>query len=45
MIRVHLDADADDGDDDDDGIEQLLDHLEAIISCRSYRPRRLSWFD
>ena len=43
MILVHLDDD--DDDDDDDGIEQLLDHLEAIISCRSYRPRRFSWFD
>ena len=43
MIRVHLDDD--DDDDDGDGIEQLLDHLEAIISCRSYRPRRFSWFD
>ena len=43
MILVHLDDD--DDDDDGDGIEQLLDHLEAIISCRSYRPRRFSWFD
>ena len=43
MILVHLDDD--DDDDDGDGIEQLLDHLEAIISCRSYRPRRFFWFD